>query len=114
MTRIYFNTIKEKKSNYFIEYLPPTGYEPFANLSLVFYEEINNSDVKNCMESEAQYWVHRYPIPLMATAFDEKGDEIEIDSSLTYNCLVTWMSSEKKLLKKWGLVKDEELPNDAF
>src|SRR6056297_937356 len=114
MTRIYFNTIKEKRGNYFIEYMPHNGNKLFANLNLIFYKKFNYPEVRSCMESEAQYLVHRYPIPVMVTAFDKKGDEIEIDSSLIYNCLVVWMSSEKKFVKKWGLIKDEELPDDAL
>ena len=114
MTRLYFNTLKKNRGNYFIEYMPPNGNKRFANLNLVFYKNFNHTEVRSYMESEAQYWIHRYPIPVMVTAFDEKGDEIEFDSSLTYNCLVAWMSSENKLVKKWGLIKDNELPDDAL
>ena len=106
--------IKKDRGNYFVEYKPPNGTELFAGLNLVFYKDTNLSKVKNYMETEAKDWVYRYPIPVRVSAYDEKGDDIEIGSRWNEDFLYAWMLPENKIELRWGVKNDKEIPDDAL
>ena len=43
--QLYFESIKEDRGAYFVEYQPPFGDNPFANLSLVYSGQFDLSEV---------------------------------------------------------------------
>jgi|SRR5690625_4608507 len=109
-----FESIKELRDNYFVEYDPPGGTARFAELILVFYNGVNSATAKNKMETEAEIWTKRYAVPVMVFASDEKDDPIEISSSRNGNHLIAWRHPNGQLEKHWKLLKDEEIPDDAL
>jgi hypothetical protein len=110
-----FETLKEGRKTYFIEYRPPiTGYR-FATLQLIYPTRGELADVVEDMEREALHWNTRFPIPLMVSAFDELGDLIRLDGIRDCNHLMAFRdSSTEKLERHWRLMSDSELPTDGL
>ena len=68
--KIYFNSIKEKGDDFYVEYSPPQPDVPFASLKITYVEDVSLEIA--CLELEAQSkkWIKRYPVAVMATVFD--------------------------------------------
>ena len=78
---LFFSALKGDRGWYFVEYHPPhTGY-PFANLSLVIPGPATPSAVAEAMEAELKGWLQRFPVPLMVSAFDAKGDLYRLEGT---------------------------------
>lgn len=87
--RLYFNEIKEHRGSYFVEYHPPISDAAFATLNLVFSTEIGTGQVAGFMKAELRHWLQRYPVPLMAWAWDNAENMITPEGQ-GENCLVGW------------------------
>lgn len=90
--RLHFEMIKERREGYFTEYLPPVADHTFATLNLVFFEAFNPANVAELMESELRYWLHRYAVPLMSWAYDEKENSIQAGPGNGDTCLAGWIN----------------------
>lgn len=88
-----FESIKESRGPYFVEYQPPGPASPFGILSLVITQRAEADQVAALLEKEAQQWVVRYPIPLMASAFDETESLISLDPVREGNDLYAFRTS---------------------
>jgi hypothetical protein len=111
---IRFQPIKEARTGYFIEYYPPVSGERFANLYLVFLEKPEPKAVCEAMEHEFLHWVNRYPLPIMASSFDEAGDLYYLEKEKGCNHLIGYVAGDGSIKKHWQLIKDEELPEKAL
>lgn len=69
---LYFDSIKEHRGAYFVEYVPPVADVPFATMNIVFVDETEDAAVISAMMEELRLWLKRYPVPLMITAWDAK------------------------------------------
>lgn len=112
--KIFFESIKEARDGYFVEYGPPGGEARFAWLTLVFHQEVSSAVAKKKMEAEAQSWTKRYAVPVMVFASDEKGDTVELSDSWKNNNLIAWKRQDGQLEQHWELLEDEALPADAL
>jgi len=88
---LFFESIKEHRGTYFTEYHPPTPSMPLATLFLVFTKLIEPPQAAALLEEETRRWLTRYPIPLMASALDEKEDLISVRGSNDNNRLCAWI-----------------------
>jgi len=77
MTRIYFNTIKEKRGNYFIEYIPPNGNKLFANLNLIFYKKFNYPNKEDFKELARRMEIKENRFDKVLAPFLEKQTKVE-------------------------------------
>jgi hypothetical protein len=78
--KLYFETIKEPRTGYFVEYNPPGAGFSFALLHLTFLESSPPDRVANLLEDETREWLSRYPlVPIMASAVDDADDLIYLD-----------------------------------
>lgn len=112
---IRFTSIKEDRDWYFVEYFPPFPGYRFSVLQLSVVESRDANTVATAMESEANEWLARYPVPLMATAFSLDGDVLSLKSVRPIDHLVAWSDvAESKPILRWELVADAELPSDAL
>jgi hypothetical protein len=111
---IRFQPIKEARTGYFVEYYPPVSGERFANLYLIFLEKPEPNAVCKAMEHEFIHWVNRYPLPIMASSFDEAGDLYYLEKEKGCNHLIGYVASDGSIKKHWQLIKDEELPEKAL
>lgn len=113
--RIHFSSIKEGRGSYYVEYhLPNPGFS-FAMLQLSFPGAYDASLVAKIMEAEAVAWVNRFPVSLMASAFDNVDDTIELDGVRPCRHLICMPRHKgEKPEMHWRLVPDEEMPRDAL
>ncbi|WP_156105232.1 hypothetical protein [Litchfieldella xinjiangensis] len=107
--RIYFNHIKEKTDGYFLEYSPPVGSIPFASLTVTYVSDITAERAATDLEDLTKEWITRYPVPVMASAFDRQGDLVDLESVRPISHLITTMEKGKPR-HRWDLFKDEEFP----
>lgn len=96
---LYFETIKESREWYFVKYMPPVADHRFATISLVFPNGISRKSVGRFLNEEATYWIKRYPVPVMASAWDEKEDMVRpVDQDDGF--LYAWSDTESGAIKQ--------------
>ena len=111
---IEFGPAKEDRDWYFVEYRPPQAGTWFATLSLVFLQDVDAGSVADSMESEAQLWLQRYPVPVMVSSFDAAGDLVDLGTLRPSDHLVGLPGRDSKPQLLWSLVRDDEAPNGPF
>lgn len=75
---LVFDSVKENRGQYIVEYHPPIPSYQFSTLNLTFLHELESEDVARFMEIEARYWLSRYHVPVMVFAFDGRDNGIDI------------------------------------
>jgi len=112
---LFFKFVKEHRGWYLVEYHPPHKGDRFATLNLVILGQHPAAKVAESMEHELTSWLQRYPIPVMASAFDETGDLFGLEGTRPCNHLIGYSSAQSKQPSMfWRLLRDEELPADAL
>jgi|GEM_PF-720095 len=113
----YFADIKEKRSDYMAEYQPPRRPTfSFAILQLTFLGAKTEVEITTTLEAESTLWLRRFPIPLMASAFDDKGNSIHL-SGKEHGSVVGWIADDQPKLS-WEIstldrhVQEHPLPKD--
>ena len=103
MNELLFESIKEERELYFVEYQPPVANNEFAILNLVFPTEVAWDGVKEALDEEVEHWLQRYSVPLMVWAWDEKEDIIR-PPNLDGGCLVAWPGADSgEVMKSWNI-----------
>ncbi|HXQ42171.1 MAG TPA: hypothetical protein VN821_12950, partial [Candidatus Udaeobacter sp.] len=87
---LHFDFIKENRGSYFVEYQPPVSNNPFATLNLVYPESYDLGFVADTMKAEVAHWLVRYPVPIMAWAFDAAEKRIRPHGDADDGLLVGW------------------------
>jgi len=113
MERIYFEKIKEKYDHYFVEYSPPNPEGLFAWMSLVYIKKVEPAQVVKDMEEQSAYWFNKYPVAIMAGAYNSCGDSIDLVGVKPKQHLVSLME-DGKLRHYWELVEDSRFPNNVL
>ena len=110
--KVYRDEIKEGRDGYFVTYQPADARFPFASLDLVFAEgNVEGARVARAMEEELQSWLKRYAVPVMVSAFDTKENLIRIRPESGECHLMGYCDlKDGRLVHRWGLFKNEELP----
>ena len=90
---VHFESIKEERELYFVEYQPPVANNEFATLNLIFPTEVAWERVKEALDEEVEHWLQRYSVPLMVWAWDEKEDIIRPPNGCG-DSLVAWSSAD--------------------
>lgn len=109
--KLYFESLKESRGWYFVEYAPPVSLSPFANVQLTILSDTDvtkSSKIVSAMEDELSFWLARYDVPLMISAFDSKGDLISLGSS---SHLMGRRNKLGEVDKIWGFFEKQELPD---
>jgi hypothetical protein len=89
---LHFDRIKEDRGSYFVEYQPPISNNPFATLNLVYPESYDPGSVPETMKAEMAHWLARYPVPIMAWAYDAAENSIRPHGDEDDGLLVGWYS----------------------
>jgi hypothetical protein len=113
-TELHFDALEESRGNYFIKYYPPAPGYRFASLNLTFVENTPLADIATIMEQEVSAWIDRYPVPIMASAFDSSGDLYDLTSVRSCSHLFGYLEEDRVLKRCWFLVADEDLPSSAL
>jgi hypothetical protein len=99
--KLYFDTVKKDRGDYYIEYKPPKVNSRLATLNLVFPNPLALERVAELVEIESECWIKRYPVPLMAFAFDSTGSLIQIDEIRVSSSLAVWIGGHSGINKSW-------------
>lgn len=105
--RIYFDTIKKKSDRFFIEYHPPIPGGLFAGLSVNYIDDIDLDGAANELLIQSHKWINKYPVAIMASAFDRTGSFIDF-SPLKGGGHLTLILTNGVTQECWGLVADSE------
>lgn len=113
--KIFFNSIKEGREKYFVEYSPPNHGHRFACLSLTYTEGVDLYQVAAEIESEGGIWLERYQVPVMVSAFDETGSLIHLDGIRPESHLICFHGNDGNAIEMhWELLRDEDIPAHAL
>ena len=111
--KVYFNSVKEKHEAFFVEYHPPMHNVPFATLHINYHKAEDTKEVIAQLETQASIWAEKYPVPVMASAFDEYGDLIGFGSEKESSHL-TVIERNGRYENHWNLLKDNEFPVEVL
>jgi hypothetical protein len=102
---LYFECVKEHRGSYFVEYRPPVSNNKFATLGVIFLKSVSWEDVRDFVEKEIRFWLGRYPVPLMVSAWDDAEAMLRPLGS-DRGFLVAWVSPDNGEIKQSWDVKD--------
>lgn len=111
---VLFETIKESRDTYFIEYYPPRCGARFATLQLVFPNITEKVQIATLLESELRIWLSRYDVPIMAASFDGLGGVIDMKPLKDSNYVMGYLKDGSQVYHVWGLIPDRDLPSQAL
>jgi hypothetical protein len=112
---IRFDSLKEDRGWYYVEYSPPITNYRFSQLQLSLVDPPDSESVAKALETEATAWLRRYPVPVMATAFSPDGGVWSLDGVRPINHLMAWLESgSSEAILRWELVPDQTLPDVAL
>ena len=86
---LYFESIRESRGSFFVEYQPPVADAPFATLYIIFPNAVLLDRLTETLDEEVRHWLRRYPVPLMVWALDDKEDTVRLPNS-DGDCLFAW------------------------
>lgn len=113
--KLFFCVLKEDRGWYFVEYRPPIPSYRFATLSLVVPKALDVAQVAKAMETELKAWLARYPIPIMVSAFDAKGDLYNLGAVRDCSHLIGFIDkASQEVHLFWRLLENKEIPADAL
>lgn len=115
MEKLFFNTLKEDRGWYFIEYKPPITSYRFATLNVVVPNSVGVAQVADAMETELKLWLARYPIPVMVSSFDGKGTLYNLRTVRPSNHLIGFIDKKsQEVCLFWRLLENKEITDDAL
>jgi hypothetical protein len=102
--KLFFESLKEYRGEYFVEYQPPVSANQFANLALVFHEDQIPDYLSDIMAQELEYWLAKYPVPIMISAGDATDSLVKPKESDADSFLVGWLDPKTKaVVSSWKL-----------
>lgn len=108
---ILWEKIKEPRDGYYVEYVPPRSDMWLATLNLSFLSKPPIDKIIALLEAEFKCWAEKYPVPLMASAFDDTDSLISLSPNKAFNSICGFYDTATKQLKSsWQLMKDQEFP----
>jgi hypothetical protein len=112
---IRFESLKEDRDWYFVEYSPPMANYRFSLLLLSVVESRDAQAVATAMESEVGEWLGRYPVPVMAIAFSSDGSVLSLKGVRPIDHLIAWLDpAQSHPVLRWELVENDSLPDVAL
>ena len=113
--KLFFVALKEDRGWYFVEYRPPITSYRFATLNVVVPDTVGVARVADAMETELKLWLARYPIPLMVSSFDGKGNLYNLMTVRASSHLIGFIDkTSQEMCLFWRLLEDKEIPDDAL
>ena len=99
-----FGALKEHRGSYYVEYQPPASGSSIAILNLVYSQDVERDAVAENVVAEVEHWLRRFPVPVMATAWDLSENKIRPTSLNDDGHLMGWIEpNSDKLRLTWNL-----------
>lgn len=110
--KVFRDKSKEDRGSYYVSYQPADARYIFAIVQLTFPQDGSDAaTIARAMEHELEIWLMRYPVPIMISAFDAKDDLISLSDEFGGSHLMGYIESQTgAVIRRWGLLKNEELP----
>lgn len=108
-----FDSLKEARDWYFVEYAPPIAGNPFAIVQLTILSDSDAADharIASAMERELERWLKRYRVPVMVSAFNTTGALIHLEPEKSSDYLMGKSEDSEVLESVWGLLDSQKLP----
>jgi len=87
----------------------------FASIDVVVLQPAEKTKIAEAMEAEARFWLARYNVPVMVSAFDDKESLVQIDLVKPSSHLMAFNKDKHAApIFCWGEIKNAELPDDAL
>lgn len=112
-SKVFFDSIKEKHDTFFVEYRPPLHDFPFATLHVTYLCDVQPEQIRRDLEKHARKWVDRYPVSLMASAFDDHGRVIDLKIEDRKSYLIA-LKNGSSFEMHWESVPDSAFPTDVL
>jgi len=103
---IRYESIELDKNGYYVTYQPIFTGEKLAVLIISLYEEMNTSEAISTLEYEFNYWITKYPTPLMVMLSSETKFKIDIEKIKGNSYILGYPGAEGKNIMKWEAVPD--------
>ena len=109
-----YQAVKENRGDYYAKYKPITS-GGFAYLDLIFLHQYEVARVADVMEEELHLWLSRYPIPIMVSSYDNKDDNILVDSVRSSNFLFGFIDTKtNKTCMYWQQTTNNYFPKEQL
>jgi len=113
--QLYFDSRREDRGWYFVDYHPPECGEKLAVLNIVAFEPRSPSVIADAMQAEIDIWLERYPVPVQVFGFDDKGDLADLDGIRPCGYLIGWRESDAtQCTAVWAEVPQADIPGDSL
>ena len=76
---VRFESTEIDKNGYYVTYEPVFTGQNLAVLAVSFYEEFEVSEAIKILESEFNYWMDKYPTPLMVLSSNKTEGNLNIE-----------------------------------
>jgi len=104
-------SIKKSGDGYYVEYCP-TRSSYLASLSITLMTDYTPKEMVDIIEREFLYWIDKYPVPLMASAYNSKEDLIRLENITGCNQYCGFYNPEmKETIKAWKLFTSADIPD---
>ncbi len=108
---IIWDTIKESRDGFFVNYVSPRSDNWLASLNVVFTKSYPLEAIAEILEIEFKYFSQRYPTALIAHAIDDVGRVIDLSSVRPDSCLCGYFDPQKlQLVMVWRILLDDQCP----
>ncbi len=111
---VYFDVLKESRTEYFVKYSPPSPGYRFATIAVTFTAEATPESAVQAIGTETNYWLGRFPIPVMVTAFDLDGELMNLKDVRPESHLMAFHDSDGNVEQHWRLLANDEIPDNAL
>ena len=115
---IIWDDIKRKRNGYLVEYqpsryIPDNKSYPLATLHVTFLSQVSLQEAAQTLETEFKEWARLYPTYLMATAWDEAENMIDL-ASINHSDHITgfYDPQANEIVMHWGLLDEEKIPQE--
>ena len=106
-----YEPARETRGWYYVEYQPPPIGNKYAVLNLIITEVRPKIEIVTAMEKEMEMWLTRYPVPIFASAWNDKEDMYDLSEIKAKNHLIGFLASDNKIRLRWDTVREEEIPD---
>ncbi len=112
--KVFRDAIKEHRRRYFVVYKPADVNSSRASVRLVLLEtSVEITEVRHAMEEEFRYWLNRFAVPVMVSAFDAKDNLIHFSEEPYESHLMGYIDPHTGgLVQKWGIFEENEMPSE--
>src|SRR5512140_730196 len=111
--QVFRDALNEHRGEYFVTYHPADSRLELATLDLVFPEKQPSPEsIRQLMEKELDYWLARFPVPVMVASFDASESLVDLPEERGGSYLMGYVEpGNGRLVRRWGLIKTDEMPS---